>query len=218
MKEVSDWDSHWKDESQNSYWQKPSATVVLLLEMLDRNIQPDVLDLGCGIGRHSLLFAGAGFNVTAVDYAPDALDVLRQEAAERNLPVTVIEAEYTEDIFPGSSFDAVIAYNVLYHGRRESMKKAIQLAHKYLKPGGVFFFTCPARRDAKFGNGEEVAENTWKSMNGVIPGDTHYFADEADLADLLREFTRYSADIDEHWWDNNGIEQFSSYWQVTAVK
>ena len=185
----SSWDSRWGEESQRKYWQEPADEIIGLKNSLDRQRIRDVLDLGCGIGRHSILFAESGFNVTAVDDSENALDILREKASEKQVNITCIKGSYTEDIFPENSFDLVIAYNVLYHGYREGFERSIRLVYRYLRPEGLFFFTCPTRQDAKYGNGEEMGNNTYKPLNSVHPGDIHYFADEGDIACFLRDFT-----------------------------
>ena len=63
-----------------------------------------------------------------------------------------------------------------------------------------------------------MAPDTFRPLNSVHSGDIHYFSDEGDILDLLREFSQVSRDVNEHYWDNNGIRQFSSYWQVLAMK
>jgi tellurite methyltransferase len=214
----SNWDSHWGEKSRRRYWQEPADEIIRLRDSLDRQKMQDVLDLGCGIGRHAILFAEAGFVVTAVDDSQQALNILRKEASERQVTITCIKSSYTKDIFTENSFDLVIAYNVLYHGYRENMDRSIQLVYRYLRPGGKFFFTCPTRQDDKYRNGEKVAENTYKSLKSVHPGDIHYFTGEEDVAYFLREFPGYKVDREEHYWDNEGIRQFSSSWHILANK
>lgn len=214
----SNWDSHWGEESLRRYWQEPAGEIIRLRDSLDRQTIRDVLDLGCGIGRHAILFAESGFTVTAVDDSQNALDILREKASERQVTITCIKGSYTEDIISDNSFDFVIAYNVLYHGYKEDFDRSIQIVYRYLRPGGVFFFTCPTRQDDKYGNGEKVAENTYKSLNSVHPGDIHYFADEDDIAYFLREFPGYAVDREEHNWNNEGTRQFSSSWHILANK
>ena len=214
----SNWNSHWGEESKRQYWQEPADEIVRLRDSLDRQKILDVLDLGCGIGRHAILFAESGFKVTAVDNSQNALEVLKAKASEKRVTITCIEDSYTKDIFPDSSFDLVIAYNVLYHGYRDDLNRSIELVYRYLKPGGFFFFTCPTQQDAKYGNGEKIQENTYRSLNSVHPGDIHYFVDEDDIAYLLRDFAEYTINKAEHYWDNSGVRQFSSSWHILANK
>ena len=120
--------------------------------------------------------------------------------------------------FPAESFDIVLSYNVIYHGYREQFAQAIEHVRVLLKPAGLFFFTCPTRQDGKYGYGEQVAPHTFLCTRSITPGDIHYFADEADLDELLAGFRQLSREKDEHYWDNEGVQQFSSYWRILAEK
>ncbi len=96
--------------------------------------------------------------------------------------------------FPSCSFDIVLSYNVLYHGRRDRFAEAIALVWQLLKSGGPFFFTCPSREDGKYGHGERVAPHTFIATSSVseTPGDIHHFASRADLDSLLLDFKIHS--------------------------
>jgi tellurite methyltransferase len=217
MNQASSWDSYWESESNRDYWLEPDQAVIALVARLDKSKVRDVLDLGCGIGRHALWFAHASFNVTAVDISESAIAVLRGRAGEDNR-VRIVTGAYSEDLFAEGSFDLVLAWNVLYHGRREDFIRATRFVHKWLRPDGLLFFTCPTRRDAKYGNGEEVAPNTYRSLNSIHPGDVHYFADRSDMTDFLGGFELISEETSELHWDNKGNRQFSSYWHILAKK
>jgi len=52
-----------------------------------------VLDLGCGVGRHALLFAEHGFAVEAIDGAAAGLDFACREAAARGLRLNLRQAD-----------------------------------------------------------------------------------------------------------------------------
>jgi SAM-dependent methyltransferase len=214
---INNWNRYWGDETNRSYWLEPDKAVIELLDKIERCKVKKVLDLGCGAGRHALLFAKAGFEVTAVDSSREALSVLRNQVQKEGLSMKIIEGNYSQDLFFSGTFDFVLAFNVLYHGYREDFREAVNLTHRWLKPGGLFFFTCPTRRDDKYGNGEEVAPNTYRPLNSIHPGDIHYFSDETDISDLLRDFKQVSINIEEHYWDNNGTQQLSSYRQVLVV-
>ena len=217
MEQKNSWNVYWDSGPNREYWLEPDRAVTSLVTKLDVSRLRDVLDLGCGIGRHALWLANAGFNVTAADISESAVAVLREKLGD-DRHVRVVTGAYSEDLFAGRSFDLVLAWNVLYHGSREAFRGATALIHKWLRPEGLLFFTCPTLRDAKYGNGEEVAPNTYRSQNSMHPGDVHYFADEDDIRDLIVGFDVISEEADEHYWDNKGNRQFSSYWHVLARK
>ena len=51
------------------------------------------LDLACGSGRNALYLAELGWQVTAVDGSPVALDVLKARARERTLDIEIRMAD-----------------------------------------------------------------------------------------------------------------------------
>src|SRR5947209_15724106 len=54
----------------------------------------DVLDLGCGTGRHAIWLAGAGARVTAIDFSPGMLDEARRKAG--HLPIIFLQHDVHE--------------------------------------------------------------------------------------------------------------------------
>jgi len=67
----------------------------------------DVLDAGCGYGRHSHFLAQAGYRVIGLDRSPVLLAEARRRWGKREWPRWV-EADYRELPFAAASFDAVI--------------------------------------------------------------------------------------------------------------
>jgi SAM-dependent methyltransferase len=66
-----------------------------------------VLDLGCGIGRHSLELARRGFHVVGVDRSVSYLDRARAVARAESLDIEFIESDMREFLRP-FFFDAAI--------------------------------------------------------------------------------------------------------------
>jgi tellurite methyltransferase len=64
-----------------------TAPTPLLVETAKRLAPGRALDLACGAGRNALWLAEQGWEVTAVDGAPTAIEVLRRRAAERGVTV-----------------------------------------------------------------------------------------------------------------------------------
>jgi SAM-dependent methyltransferase len=103
--------------------------------------RPKILDLGCGIGTQSILYAMLGAEVISVDLDPLALSLLKrrqqfyQQACERELNITIYKANALEfDYSTTSPLDGVFsmfAFNMMQPST-ELLKK-ITLA---LRPGG----------------------------------------------------------------------------------
>jgi SAM-dependent methyltransferase len=68
-----------------------------------------LLCLAAGGGRHSVLFATAGAQVTVVDLSPRMLDLDRQLARERGLNIRIVEASMDDlSALPEAGFDIVV--------------------------------------------------------------------------------------------------------------
>jgi SAM-dependent methyltransferase len=63
------------------------AKLIALLELPEDGGGVQVLDLPCGVGRHSIELAARGFSVTGVDRTPEYLDEARGQASERGVTV-----------------------------------------------------------------------------------------------------------------------------------
>jgi predicted nicotinamide N-methyase len=73
-----------------------------------------VVELGCGLGVPSLVAAARGAEVTAIDWAEEAVGLLRANASRNGLRLTAKQADWRS--FAGA-FDLVLAADVLYEAR-----------------------------------------------------------------------------------------------------
>lgn len=101
------------------YWAELWPSALALAEVLG-SVSPGtrVLEIGCGLGVPSLVAALHGLDVTAADWAPDAIGVLRDNAARNAADLTLREWSWTSD--PAAlapPFDLVLAADVLYERR-----------------------------------------------------------------------------------------------------
>jgi predicted nicotinamide N-methyase len=73
-----------------------------------------VVELGCGLGVPALVAAARSADVTAIDWAADAVELLRENAARNGLRLGVEHADWRE--FTGD-YDLALAADVLYEAR-----------------------------------------------------------------------------------------------------
>ncbi|WP_433921841.1 class I SAM-dependent methyltransferase [Paenibacillus taichungensis] len=96
-----------------------------------------VLDLCCGMGRHSLALADAGFQVTGIDLS----DVLLREARNMDTEHRVewYHADMRELPLKGG-FDAVVNLFTSFGYFREDGEqlRVLRVIHRMLKPGGSY--------------------------------------------------------------------------------
>jgi predicted nicotinamide N-methyase len=73
-----------------------------------------VVELGCGLGVPSLVAAACGADVTALDWAPEAVSLLERNAAGNELGLHAVCADWRT--FEGE-FDLVLGADLLYEQR-----------------------------------------------------------------------------------------------------
>jgi tellurite methyltransferase len=90
------------------------------------------LDVACGAGRHALWLAEHGWEVTGVDASGAAIEILRQRAKDRGVPVHAIQADLERPGFviePGA-WDLIVVVNYLQRDLFASIREG-------LRPGGA---------------------------------------------------------------------------------
>lgn len=72
MTESKGWEWNKITEDENELWRNPVLESYGLMHRWAGKGMWDFLDLGCGLGRHSMLFGRNGFNVSCMDISADA--------------------------------------------------------------------------------------------------------------------------------------------------
>jgi predicted nicotinamide N-methyase len=103
------------DDEFLPYWAELWPAATALAEALPDVSGLRVVELGCGLGVTSLVAAAKGADVTATDWAADAVALLRENAARNGL---LLRAEVRDWREPWSErFDLALAADVLYERR-----------------------------------------------------------------------------------------------------
>lgn len=113
-------------------------------------VSSQILDLGCGYGRHTEPLLRLGFPVHACDPEPDAVaatrervgDLLEEGSAESAVQQTPLEAiEY-----PDATFNWVIAYDAeRYVSTEDDLRALFEECRRILTPGGWLYITLPTQ-------------------------------------------------------------------------
>ncbi len=91
-----------------------------------------LLDIGCGWGLSSEVFAYTGLQVTAVDINPAFVELVNNRARSRNLHIEAVQGTF--ETLPQGPFDAAAYYECLHHAVRPW--EALEAVAKVLRAGG----------------------------------------------------------------------------------
>ena len=142
---MAEWYEDWFDtvEYLNVYKHRNDEDAKRLVQLILNNVSlkkgADVLDLACGAGRHSILFAKKGFKVTAVDLSKNLLSVAKRSAEEAGADINFIRSDI-RDFSISSKFD--LAVNLFtsfgYFRSDEANFKMFRIAADHLNGSGYF--------------------------------------------------------------------------------
>lgn len=102
----------------------------------------NLLEVGCGVGRHSLELAKLGYQVTAIDISHEGINLAEKKARKGNLDINFI----CQDILkynPGKQFDLVVFIDTLHHFYYQNINQVIRKIGLLLKTGGNLILIEP---------------------------------------------------------------------------
>ncbi len=104
--------------------------------------KPDmILDLACGTGKLSAVFAKQGFDTTGVDLSEDMLLVASERARKQKLDILYLCQDMCKlDLY--GTYDAVYCMfdSLNYLTKSGELSRCFSLVHNYLNPDGIFIF------------------------------------------------------------------------------
>ena len=109
----------------------PALEEPLVVQLLGDVRGLDILDLGCGTGRHSVRMAAAGARVTALDFSSKMLAQARAKARDVRFQVHDLSQPLP---FPERSFDRVLCALVLDH--IAALDELFAEMHRVCRPTG----------------------------------------------------------------------------------
>ncbi len=182
----------WEWEKANhSPWLKPTEdSYYLSCKWLELGFKK-ILDLGAGLGRHSIFFAQQGFHVSAIDISDYAVNYLKEWSEKENLDIDIKFGDMVALPYADNSFDCVFAYHAISHTDTEGTKKVISEIERVLKQGGEVYTSMCSKGAWDFDKAgfPKIDENTvLNTLDGPDKDVPHFYADREDILNLFYNF------------------------------
>jgi rhodanese-related sulfurtransferase/ubiquinone/menaquinone biosynthesis C-methylase UbiE len=168
------WENAFRERADR-YGAGPSVPGRAALASLQQIGAGSLLELGAGQGRDTLLFAKAGLQVTALDFAATATAAIAEKAFEANLSRSVKAIRYDVSLplpFDDNEFDGCFSHMLFCMALRVRQLAALTAEiRRVLRPGGLCIYTARTTDDPDYGVGTHRGENLY-DCNGFV---VHFF-------------------------------------------
>ena len=181
----------WKwNKVESDFWKVPSEEVYYYLYRWKQMNFNNFLDLGCGIGRHSIFFAENGFNVTSYDLSKEGIEILQKEIENRKLQIKTIIGDIKKLSLKNQEFDCILGFHSIYHVDSENIKNVFKEIYRVLKTGGEIYITMLSKSTYSYTAKEckIIDENVRlkeEEDGTVLP---HFFVNYKDIIRLMKKY------------------------------
>ncbi len=133
----------------------------------------NILDLGCGPGLYSEIFAQKGHCVTGVDISKTSVDYAKKSASEKKLDITYVNANYLNMDIEHDKYDLIVLIytdmGVLAPQERDIL---LNLVYRGLKQGGTFIFDVLKDNDIE----NKTVPRSWEAVHSGFWKNTPHLA------------------------------------------
>lgn len=213
------WESVTEDES--NVWKNPSIESYYLLNRWKSQDKIEFLDLGCGLGRHSILFGKNGFAVRCFDISEEAIRRTKDWAEQEGLTFDYRTDDMLMLPYDNKSVDCILCQNVISHTDTYGVKKAISEVKRVLKADGECYLTLGSKETWGFKQEDWplIDNNTKLCMKeGPEYQVPHFYADYNLVKELFADFNIISITHIEDFYENKGKIYSSFHYHVLVKK
>lgn len=188
-----------------AYWKAPAIETYYLLNRWQLQDKTTFLDLGCGIGRHTVMFSSYGFKTSAFDLSENAIIKTRAWAESMGLDIDYKIGDMLDLPYEDNSFDCILCMNVISHTDTMGMQKIADKIYDILAPNGECYLTLGSKSSWGYKQDWPVVDANTKIRveDGPENGIPHFYADYDLIKTIFSKFevvnVRHIADYIEKY-------------------
>lgn len=213
---------NWKIvKDDDCVWKNPSVESYYLLNRWKSQNKKEFLDLGCGLGRHSILFAQNKFNTYCFDISDESISRTKSWAESLDLNMDYKKGDMLKLPYANESMDCILCKNVISHSDTEGVKKIISELKRVLKENGECYLTLGSKDTWGFKQDSWplIDNNTRLKMEiGPEYKTPHFYADYELIKELFCEFKIIFINHIEDFYESNGKTYSSFHYHILIKK
>lgn len=214
---------NWKilKENEEEVWKNPSIESYYLLNRWKSQGKEKFLDLGCGLGRHSILFGKNEFEVNCFDISQEAIERTQKWAETENLKFNYKVGDMLELPYENEQFDCIYCRNVISHTDTEGMKKVIRELNRVMKDDAECYLTLGSKDTWGFKQEDWplIDPNTRLRMDeGPEYKVPHFYVDYDLIKELFKNFDIVNIYQVVDYYEKNGKTNNSYHYHILIHK
>jgi histidinol-phosphate/aromatic aminotransferase/cobyric acid decarboxylase-like protein/SAM-dependent methyltransferase len=138
-------EEYWKFHEPQISADQTAIEVAYIRQLLPQNtLHRNVVDLGCGVGRHTIALAQAGYQMTGVDISAWAIDKAQRRGIQAGLGIEWhVKDILNQEIWQLTNIDAAISINAFGWGSDADQLRLLRRIRAFLAPGGFLLLSLP---------------------------------------------------------------------------
>ena len=162
---------HWEKNFSSKpemFGSEPSHSAKIALENFKKNNVKQIVELGAGLGRDTIFFAKNSIKVTALDYSPTAVEIIKKKSDSLGLS-DFIDAQ-THDLrqklnFKDDSFEGCYSHMLYCMAlTNETLEKLNSEILRILKPGEKVIIVPKVSND----EAKEIYPDGWETIKPYL--------------------------------------------------
>lgn len=209
----------WEQHISNSMLLYPNEYLTRYIYANKRDFN-SILDFGCGDGRHLEMIARAGLeHIIGVDYNRSVLDIAQQRCQKYNIKCELYQNNQNKKLneLIKDELDCVVCWGITLTNAYYAISDIFKQFTKILKPNGKVIANWRAQDDSLYGDGKEIAKDTFIIERDSHKGMLYYIPNLDDIKEIYKSANLEIISIDsERFTTDNG--KIINSWHIIEAK
>ena len=208
----------WEQHISNSMLLYPNEYLTRYIYANKRDFN-SILDFGCGDGRHLEMIARAGIkDIIGVDYNSTAIEVAKNRCQKYSIKLYQNNKNSNlKDLIQRDNLDCVVCWGITLTNAYYMTSEIFKQFTKILKPNGKVIANWRAQDDSLYGDGKEIAKDTFVIQRDSHKGLLYYIPNLDDIKEIYKSANLEIISIDsERFTIDNG--KIINSWHIIEAK